>query len=71
MPYFYFIFRGEEDMYKMIISNYEEKEKVSASFVWVLLMLRIINVIKVNDTGTRKRFEICSKLTIKTPELHQ
>ena len=71
MPYFYFIFRGEEDMYKMIISNYEEKEKVSAPFVWVLLMLRIINVIKVNDTGTRKRFEICFKLTIKTPELHQ
>ena len=32
MPYFYSVFRGEEDMYKMIISNYEEKEKVSASF---------------------------------------
>ena len=26
-----------------------------------------IYLFKVNNTNTRKRFEICSKLTIKTP----
>ena len=27
-----------------------------------------INLFKVNNRNTRKKFEICSKLTIKTPE---
>ena len=27
-------------------------------------------LIKINNKNTRKRYEICSKLTIKTPEWH-
>ena len=30
-----------------------------------------INLLKVNNRSTRTRHEICSKLTIKTPERHQ
>ena len=30
-----------------------------------------IDLLKVNDRNNRKRREICSKLTIKTPERHQ
>ena len=30
-----------------------------------------IYLFKVNNGNTRKRFEICSKLTIKTPERRQ
>ena len=30
-----------------------------------------ISLFKVNNRNTRKRFEICSKLTIKTPEQRQ
>ena len=30
-----------------------------------------IHMVKVNNRNTRTRCEICSKLTIKTPERHQ
>ena len=35
----------------------------------LLLNLANIYLFKVNKTSTRKRSEICSKLTIKTPKL--
>ena len=58
-------------MYKMIISNYEEKEKVSAPFVQVLLMLCITNFVKLSnyykpEQTTAKWENVCSKSTVKT-----
>ena len=38
----------------------------------VLASIPAVNyMFKVNNISTRTRFEICSKLTIKTPERHQ
>ena len=40
---------------------------------WHVLYLLDINnyLLKANNRNSRKRFEICSELTIKTPERHQ
>ena len=35
------------------------------------LMPAAIHLLKVNNKNTRGKCEICSKLTIKTPELRQ
>ena len=37
----------------------------------LMLILALILTLKVNNKNTKKRCEICSKLTIKTPERHQ
>ena len=36
-----------------------------------LLPQLCIHLLKVNNRNTRKRIEICSKLTIKTPKRHR
>ena len=44
---------------------------MTTTYVRLIMISTIIYLFKVNNRNTRKRFEICLKLTIKTPERRQ
>ena len=54
----------------LVIKKYKNQQIIFIETVSFVLDLASIYLLKVNNRNTRTRCEICSKLTIKTPERH-
>ena len=53
---------------RQLVSEYTPKKNKSDYMITILISLNSPSPLEVNNRNTRTKCEICSKLTIKTPE---